>query len=80
MQGRDEPAHRLLDGAVLPARTPTLNDCEDNSTFGNPYQGTGVVLVNPPSNLPVKTEKLYTGSGTGGGCWTSQQVSGDSCP
>ncbi len=58
----------------------TLNDCEDNSTFGNPYEGTGTVIVNPPSNLPVNATKLYTGTGTGGGCWTSSQVNSDSCP
>ena len=57
----------------------SLNDCEDNSTFGNPYAGTGTVIVNPPPNLPVKTTKLYTGSGAGGGCWTSKQISGDTC-
>jgi hypothetical protein len=58
----------------------TLNDCEDNSTFGNPYQGTGTVLINPPPGLPVVTTKLYTGSGSNGGCWTSSQVNGASCP
>ena len=57
-----------------------LNDCEDNSTFGNPYQGTGFVVIDPPPDLPVKTGPLYTGSGAGGGCWTSSQVNGDSCP
>jgi hypothetical protein len=51
-----------------------LNDCEDNSTTGSDwFGGGGDVVVNPPSDLPVATEKLYTGSGTGGGCWTKQQ-------
>jgi hypothetical protein len=57
-----------------------LNNCEDNSTIGNPYAGTGTIVVNPPSNLPVNVTPLYTGTGTGGGCWTPQQVNGDSCP
>jgi hypothetical protein len=58
----------------------TLNTCEDNSTFGDPYGGTGVVIINPPPDLPVRTGLLYTGTGSGGGCWTSGQVNGDSCP
>jgi hypothetical protein len=57
-----------------------LNDCEDNSTLGQPYGGIGLVVVNPPPDLPVVTTPLYTGMGSGGGCWTSTQVSGDSCP
>ncbi len=57
----------------------TLNDCEDNSTIGDPYNGPGTVLINPPPNLPVVTTKLYTGSGTGGGCWTKSQASNDTC-
>ncbi len=57
-----------------------LNNCEDNSTIGNPYAGTGVVIVHPPSDLPVVTSPLFVGSDAGnGGCWTSQQVNGDSC-
>jgi hypothetical protein len=67
-------------GPAFQQDASNLNTCEDNSTFGNPYAGTGTVLVNPPPNLPVKTAPLYTGSGTGGGCWTSKQVSSDSCP
>jgi hypothetical protein len=58
----------------------TLNACEDNSTIGNPYRGTGTVIVNPPPNLPVNTKPLYTGTGTGGGCWTHRQVGPDPCP
>jgi hypothetical protein len=58
----------------------TLNNCEDNSTIGNPYAGTGTVVVNPPDNLEVVTTPLYTGTGAGGGCWTSVQVNSDSCP
>ena len=58
----------------------SLNDCEDNSTIGNPYDGPGTVLINPPPGLPVVTTKLYTGSGSNGGCWTSSQVNNDSCP
>jgi hypothetical protein len=58
----------------------TLNNCEDNSTIGNPYAGTGTVVVNPPDDLEVVTTPLYTGTGAGGGCWTSVQVNSDSCP
>jgi hypothetical protein len=57
-----------------------LNNCEDNSTIGNPYAGTGTVVVNPPDNLPVVTTPLFAGSDAGGGCWTNTQVSSDSCP
>jgi hypothetical protein len=57
-----------------------LNDCEDNSTIGNPYAGTGTVIVNPPDNLPVVTTPLFTGTDAGGGCWTKTQVNSDSCP
>jgi len=38
------------------------------------------VIVNPPPDLPVKTGLLYTGSGAGGGCWTSSQVNSVTCP
>ncbi len=45
------------------------------------YAGVGVVVINPPPNLPVKQNLLYTGdSSATGGCFTAQQVSGDSCP
>jgi hypothetical protein len=58
-----------------------LNDCEDNSTIGNPYAGTGTVVVNPPDDLPVATYELFAGSDAGnGGCWTSSQVNADPCP
>jgi hypothetical protein len=58
----------------------SLQTCEDNATIGNPYAGTGVVIVNPPPNLPVKTGLLYPGgSSSTGGCFTSKQVDGDSC-
>lgn len=67
-------------GPAFQQSATNLNSCEDNSTIGDPWHGTGTVLVNPPPNLPVKTAPLYTGSGTGGGCWTSKAVSGDSCP
>ena len=29
-----------------------LNDCEDNSTFGNPYQGTGFVVIESAAGPP----------------------------
>ena len=57
-----------------------LNRCEDRSTFGSPYGGTGVVVVNPPPDLPVMPFTLYTGAGSGGGCWAAGPISGDSCP
>ncbi len=52
-----------------------LESCEDGSTIGDTYNGTGTVVVNPPDNLPVVTTPLYTGTGTGGGCWTKGGVS-----
>ena len=52
-----------------------LESCEDGSTIGDTYKGTGMVVVNPPDNLPVVTTPLYTGTGTGGGCWTKGGVS-----
>lgn len=57
-----------------------LDACESNSTIGDAYAGAGVVVVNPPPNLPVVTTPLYSGSGQTGGCWTSTQVSDDPCP
>jgi hypothetical protein len=56
-----------------------LENCEDNSTIGDTYNGTGTVIVNPPDNLPVVTTTLYTGTGTGGGCWTKNGVGSDTC-
>jgi hypothetical protein len=56
-----------------------LGNCEDNSTIGDTYQGTGTVIVNPPDNLPVVTTALYTGTGMGGGCWTKNGVGSDTC-
>jgi hypothetical protein len=59
----------------------SLGTCEDNATIGSPYAGTGVIVVNPPPNLPVKVRTLYAGtSGGTGGCFTSTQVNGDRCP
>jgi hypothetical protein len=58
----------------------SLGTCEDNATIGNPYAGTGVIVVNPPPNLPVHLGALYPGnSSTSGGCFTTQQVNGDTC-
>ena len=57
-----------------------LNNCEDNSSVGYPWMGgPNQIVVNPPSNLPVVTTPLYTGSGPGGGCWTSSQVPAITC-
>jgi hypothetical protein len=64
--------------AMQPA---SLQTCEDNATIGNPYAGTGVVIVNPPPDLPVHPGPLYSGgTSPSGGCFTTQQVNGDSCP
>ncbi len=41
--------------------------------------GQTALIINPPPNLPVVTTPLYTGSGAGGGCWTSNQVPSSSC-
>jgi hypothetical protein len=63
------------------AQPSSLQTCEDNATLGNPYAGAGVVIVNPPPDLPVKTGLLYPGNASAtGGCFTSKQVNGDSCP
>jgi hypothetical protein len=59
----------------------SLDTCEDNATLGAPYAGTGVVVINPPPNLPVKQNLLYIGDASAtGGCFTAQQVDSDSCP
>lgn len=58
----------------------SLATCEDNATIGNPYAGAGVILVNPPPNLPVHLGALYPGNSSAtGGCFSSQQVNGDTC-
>ena len=57
-----------------------LNQCEDNSSVGNPWTGGQTqIVVNPPPGLPVVTTPLYTGTGAGGGCWTSTQVPSITC-
>jgi hypothetical protein len=56
-----------------------LTNCENNSTVGNPFMGVSQVVVNPPPDLPVVTTPLFTGSGAGGGCWTSSQVPSITC-
>jgi hypothetical protein len=59
----------------------SLGTCEDNATLGQPYGGVGAVIINSPPGLPVKTGTLCAGdSSPSGGCFTTQQVSGDSCP
>jgi hypothetical protein len=57
----------------------SLNTCEDNSTIGDPYRGIGTVVVNPPQNLPVAPNPLYSGSGPNDGCWTPIQASPIAC-
>ena len=75
-------------GPSVSQENPTnLNDCEDNTTIGDAYDinnamtgsrssdtTDGTVIINPPSNLPVRSGVLFKGSGTKGGCWTSSQV------
>jgi len=58
------------------AQPGSLQRCEANATLGAPYAGTGVVLINPPDNLPVRRAVLYGD----GGCFTSRQASPVSCP
>jgi hypothetical protein len=61
-----------------------LQACEGSTTLGDAYDvnhaidggpgyGTtdGTVIVNPPSNLPVRMGPLYTAQGV---CWTNTQV------
>lgn len=67
-------------GPDFASDSTNLNNCEDNSTIGNPYAGVGTVVINPPPDLPVKSPLLYSGSGTAGGCWTSKQADPVSCP
>lgn len=63
------------------AQPTSLDTCENNATLGAPYAGVGVVLVNPPPNLPVRTGLLYPGDGSAtGGCFTSTQADVVSCP
>ncbi len=68
-------------GPQLASDTKDLDTCQDNSSLGDDWKGgPGQVIVNPPPDLPVVTTPLYTGTGTGGGCWTSKAVSALSCP
>jgi hypothetical protein len=39
-----------------------ITNCEDTLTQGNPYAGTGMILVSPPNNLPVDTTPLFSGT------------------
>jgi hypothetical protein len=38
----------------------SLTSCEDSLTLGSTYSGTGTIIVDPPSNLPVDTTPLFT--------------------
>ncbi len=58
------------------SQPPSLQTCEDNATIGQPYAGAGVVIVNPPDNLPVKPTVLYDGNN----CFTAKQINNDPCP
>ena len=62
------------------AQPDSLEDCEDNATLGSPYGGTGVVIINPPPDLPVKAGPLYSGGSGNGGCFTTKQAGVVSCP
>lgn len=67
-------------GPETSSDTDDLNTCEGNSTVGNDWVGGGgQVIINPPDNLPVVTTKLYSGTGSKGGCWTSSQEGQVSC-
>jgi hypothetical protein len=37
-----------------------LMDCEGKLTLGNPFAGTGTIVVDPPPDLPVDTNPLFT--------------------
>jgi hypothetical protein len=51
----------------------SLKTCMYRATIGAPYKGTGVVIVNPPDDLPVRPGPLYSGGDGGdGGCFTSR--------
>lgn len=68
-------------GPETSSDTNDLNDCEDDSSIGNDWTGgPGQVIINPPDDLPVVTTKLYTGSGSHGGCWTTSQQTSSTCP
>jgi hypothetical protein len=41
------------------ANGPLMN-CEDNLTQGDTYKGTGTIIINPASNLPVDKNPLFT--------------------
>jgi hypothetical protein len=41
------------------ANTPLMS-CEDQLTLGDPYHGTGTIIVNPPPDLPVDTTPLFS--------------------
>jgi hypothetical protein len=68
-------------GPSFSTDTNDLDNCEDDSTVGSDWVGGGGdVIVNPPSDLPVATGVLYTGSGAGGGCWTPAEQAATTCP
>ena len=68
-------------GPEIASDTDDLDTCQASSTLGDDWKGgPGQVIVNPPSDLPVVTTPLYTGSGAHGGCWTAAQASPVSCP
>jgi hypothetical protein len=48
--------------SVSSSNVNALNTCEDNLTLGNPRAGTGTIVVDPPSTLPVETTTLFTAS------------------
>jgi hypothetical protein len=67
-------------GPSFSTDTNDLDNCEDDSTVGSDWVGGGGdVIVNPPSDLPVATGVLYTGSGAGGSCWTHAEQTATTC-
>jgi hypothetical protein len=76
-------------GPTVSQDDPTnLNNCEDNTTVGDAYNvnnavtgsinqptTNGTVIINPPSNLPVRSGVLFAGDTSAtGGCWVSTQL------
>jgi hypothetical protein len=75
-------------GPTVSQQNPAnLLTCENNTTIGDVYNVNnavtgplsmpttdGTVIVNPPSNLPVRPGMLFLGDTSAtGGCWTSTQ-------
>jgi hypothetical protein len=47
-------------GPSYDSDTTSLTNCEDSLTLGSAYNGTGVIIANPPTNFAVDTNPLFT--------------------